>query len=63
MKERKQRSKAGKENKDKDHWNRMKRIGGRDNWRKGGRVEGRAAAFLKDEQKEQSKINGSCYSC
>ena len=52
MKERKQRSKAGKENKEKEHLNRMKRIGGRDNWRKGGRVEGRAAAFLKDEQKE-----------
>lgn len=51
MKERKQRSKAGKE-KEKEHWNRMKRIGGRDNWRKGARVERRAAKFLKDEHQE-----------
>jgi len=34
MTERKQRSKVGKENKEKEHWNRMKRISGRDNWRK-----------------------------
>ena len=25
---------GGKENKEKEHWNRMKRISGRDNWRK-----------------------------
>lgn len=64
-KERKQRSNAGEENKEKKHWNRMKRISWKDKeGRSTQKWENRKAAkILKDLCQEEIKINGSHPSC